>query len=88
MSQFMHAREYLEAGSVVVVSCSHQCNVRVMEDSDYASFKRGGRHNYYGGFFTRLPARIPVPHGGYWNTTIDLGGGSANIRCNVSYLKE
>ena len=32
MSNFIHSREYLHDGDVVVVSCDHQCNVRVMSD--------------------------------------------------------
>ncbi|MCL8351519.1 DUF1883 domain-containing protein [Acinetobacter baumannii] len=27
-----------------------------------------------------------VPHTGTWNVVIDLGGGRANIRYNLSYL--
>jgi hypothetical protein len=34
-----------------------------------------------------LPARIIVPYDGNWNVTIDLGGGGANIRYNIEYLK-
>ena len=87
MSNFIHAREYLHQGDVVIVQCSHQCNVRLMDDSDFHSFRSGGRHQYYGGFFDRLPARISVPSDGYWNTTIDLGGGRANISYSINYLK-
>ncbi len=87
MSDFIHAREYLHEGDVVIVNCSHQCNVRVMDDSNFSSFQRGGQNRYYGGFYKMLPARIVVPSDGYWNTTIDLGGGSANIRYNINYLK-
>ena len=87
MSNFIHSREYLSEGDVVIVECSHQCNMRVMDDSNFGSFRSGRSHRYYGGFYPRLPARIPVPHSGNWNVTIDLGGGSANIRYNVSYLR-
>jgi len=87
MSDFIHAREYLHAGDVVIVNCSHQCNVRVMDDSDFSSFRSGGGHHYHGGFYRMLPARIPVPSNGYWNTTIDLGGGSASIRYSINYFK-
>lgn len=87
MSDFIHSREYLKKDDIIVVDCDHQCNVRVMDDSDFSSFRSGGRHNYYGGFYQRLPARIAVPHDGYWNTTIDLGGGRANIRYNIGYIK-
>jgi hypothetical protein len=87
VSNFIHAREYLHQGDIVVVQCSHQCNVRIMDDSNFRSYQSGGRHTYYGGFFKMLPARITVPHDGEWNTTIDLGGGVADIRYNISYLK-
>ena len=87
MSDFIHSREYLHAGDVVIVQCSHQCNVRVMDDSNFQSFRNGGQHQYHGGFYKRLPARIAVPGNGYWNVTLDLGGGRANIRYNISYLK-
>ena len=87
MSNFIHAREYLHAGDIVVVQCSHQCNVRVMDDSNFSSYRSGGQHHYYGGFYQMLPARIAVPSNGYWNVTIDLGGGSANIRHSINFLK-
>lgn len=87
MSDFIHSREYLHEGDIVVVNCDHQCNVRVMDDSNFSSFQRGGRHNFYGGFYKMLPARIAVPNDGYWNTTIDLGGGRASILYNIGYIK-
>jgi hypothetical protein len=85
--RFVHAREYLSAGDVVVVQCSHQCNVRVMNDGDFSSFKNGRSHNYHGGHFKRLPARVEVPTSGFWNTTIDLGGSPSAFQYGVSYLK-
>jgi Domain of unknown function (DUF1883) len=88
MSNFIHAREYLHGGDVVIVNCSHQCNVRVMDDPNFSSFRNNGQHHYHGGFYKRLPARIVVPHDGEWNTTIDLGGGSAGIRYSINYLKK
>ncbi|KQZ00190.1 hypothetical protein ASD45_04480 [Pseudolabrys sp. Root1462] len=87
MSNFIHSREFLSAGDIVIVECDHQCNVRVMDDANFQDYRRGGQHRYYGGFYQRLPARIAIPHDGYWNTTIDLGGGRANIRYNIGYLK-
>jgi hypothetical protein len=87
MSNLIHSREYLHQGDIVIVNCDHQCNVRVMDDSNFNSYRSGGRHNYHGGFYRMLPARIPVPNDGYWNVTIDLGGGRANIRYSINYLK-
>jgi hypothetical protein len=69
--EFMHEREYLKRGDIVVVDCSHRCNVRLMTDSDFQSFRGGKSHRYYGGHYDRLPARIVVPDDGWWNVTLD-----------------
>lgn len=84
---FIHAQEHLNDGDVVRLDCDTQCNFRLMTDSNFSSYRRGGRHEYYGGFFTHFPATITAPHSGHWNVVIDLGGGRANIRYNLSYLK-
>jgi hypothetical protein len=83
----VHAREHLSAGATVRVDCDHQCNVMVMDDHNYAQYRRGrGGFNYHGGFYQRLPAGIRVPHSGYWNTVIDLGGRQARIRHSIHYI--
>jgi hypothetical protein len=85
--QFLHQREYLNHGDVVVVDCSHRCNIRLMSDSHFQSYRQGGSHRYYGSHYDRLSARIVVPNDGYWNITLDLGGGSASIRHRIGILK-
>jgi hypothetical protein len=84
---FLHTREYLEQGDIVVVECSHQCNVRLTTDTNFSKFKRGGAHEYFGGFYKMLPARIAAPSTGHWNITIDLGGGSGNIRHSINIIR-
>lgn len=81
---FLHKREHLNEGDIVEVDCSHQCNVRLTTDSQFSNFKNGRRHEYYGGAYERLPARIAVPHSGYWNITIDLGGRRAQISHSIT----
>lgn len=83
----IHAREYLDSGDIVVVDCDHQCNVLVMDDSNYRSYRSGQRYEYFGGFYKMLPARISVPQSDHWNTVIHLGGRNASIRYNIGYLK-
>ncbi|MHB8364853.1 MAG: DUF1883 domain-containing protein [Vulcanimicrobiaceae bacterium] len=77
---FIHGREYLDEEDIVVINCSHQCNVLVLDDASSASYRSGGRFEHRGGHHKRFPARISVPYTGNWNVTLDLGGGSANIR--------
>lgn len=86
--EFIHSREHLNGGDGVVVDSDTQCNVMLTDDSNFRSFKSGHRFTHYGGFFERFPARIAVPHSGYWNVTLDVGAGyRANIRYNISIIR-
>jgi hypothetical protein len=78
--EFIHSREYLNAGDVAVVISSHQCNVLLMDDTNFNSFRRGWQYRYHGGFCQQFPAKIPAPHSGNWNVVLHLGGGSAARR--------
>jgi hypothetical protein len=88
MSNFIHSREYLKAGDTVRLDCDTQCNFRITTDSEFSSFRRGGACRYYGGFYKSFPAAITAPHSGYWNVIIDLGGGRANIRYDLTVIKD
>jgi hypothetical protein len=87
MSDFIHSREYLEEGDLVVVNCDTQCNVMLLTDLDFESYRRRDSYHYHGGHFKMFPARIGVPSSGNWNIVLDLGGGQANIRYDFSYIK-
>ena len=69
--KFIHQREQLEEDDLVVITCSQPCNIRLMSDANFRSFKNRGRHSYHGGAFVSFPARIRVPSDGYWNITLD-----------------
>ena len=69
--KFIHQREHLEEGDTVVIHCSQPCNIRLMSDAHFRSFKNGGRHSYHGGAFKDFTARITAPSTGFWNITID-----------------
>jgi hypothetical protein len=83
---FIHAREWLDSNQHVRVMCDTQCNVLLMDDMNFAAYKRGAAHRYYGGFFKRFPAALVPPHAGPWNVTLDLAGGSANIRYSITVV--
>lgn len=85
---FLHKRMHLNAGDTVVVNCSHQCNILLTSDSNFSNYKKGASFTHHGGggFFKILPAHLVVPSSGNWNITIDLGGGSGNIRHSIDIL--
>lgn len=88
MSDFIHAREYLTAGSIVKLNCDTQCNFMIMTDSDFSNYRNRRSYHYYGGFCKMFPATIAVPHNDNWNVVIDLGGRRANITYSISYIKK
>lgn len=69
--KFIHQREHLSEDDLVVINCSQPCNIRLMSDANFRSFKNGGRHSYHGGAFIKFPAKIRAPSSGFWNITID-----------------
>ena len=86
---FIHSREYLSGGDTVVVKVSHKCNVKLMTDREFDKYKNGFKHEFVGGFYTKSPIELTVPHVGNWNVAIDLGPGKTaqGMKYNVSFLK-
>ena len=87
MANFVHAQQKLAKGDVVVVQCSHQCNVLLMDDQNFELYRTRQKHQFYGGRYTHFPARLPVPETGHWNVVIDLGGRQATIQHTISYIR-
>jgi Domain of unknown function (DUF1883) len=74
--EHIRGREHLNSGQSVRVDCDTQCNIMVMDDTNYNRYRSGRDLNYYGCFYEWFPATITPPHAGYWNVVIDL-------RCDV-----
>ena len=78
---------YLKGGEVVEITLKgNAANVKLMNSSNFSSYKSGRRHTYYGGHVTRSPHRISVPNSGNWYVTVDLGGYSGRVNSAVRVL--
>ena len=78
---------HLSAGEIVEVTLSGSAaNVRLMDSSNYQSFKNGRQHRYYGGLATHSPARLQIPNSGYWYLTVDLQGLRGSVRTSLRVL--
>jgi hypothetical protein len=76
-----------KAGQIVQVTLhGNAANVRLMDSSNFQSYRNGRQHRYYGGHFTRSPARITIPSNGHWHITVDLGGYNGQVRSSISVL--
>ena len=75
----------LKRGEMVEVTLTSGANVRLMDSSNFNSYKNGRKHRYYGGLAKKSPIRIPVPNSGHWYVAVDMQGlrGSTNASVRV-----
>jgi hypothetical protein len=76
----------LSGGEVVQVTLANAANVRLLDDANFASYRRGSQHRHYGGYVTKSPYAIRVPEPGHWHLVLDLGGYAGQIRSSVRVL--
>jgi len=55
-------------------------NIRLMDSSNFSSYKSGRRHKYQGGLVKRSPYRLQVPRSGHWHVTVDMVGLRGTVR--------
>ncbi|MDE2988015.1 MAG: DUF1883 domain-containing protein [Chloroflexota bacterium] len=76
-----------ERGEVVEVTLSgNAANVRLLDSSNYQSYKNGRQHTYRGGLAKQSPVRLPIPHSGRWYVTVDMQGLRGQTRSSVRVL--
>jgi hypothetical protein len=85
--KFLHYEFDLTSADVVEVTLDRQANVILLDDINFASFRRGGRYKYLGGLAKVSPMRIGVPIAGHWNLVINLGGYSGTVNAAVRIIK-
>jgi hypothetical protein len=78
---------HLSAGSVVEVTLSGSAaNVRLMDSSNFSSYKSGRNHRYHGGLAKSSPVRLPVPSSGTWHVTVDMQGLRGSVRSGIRVI--
>lgn len=81
---FLHYDLQLSHHDVVVVTLDKQANVQLMDDFNFAKYKRGEQFRYYGGLAKQSPVRINAPTPGHWHLTVDLGGYAGTVHASVN----
>lgn len=74
------------AGEIVEVTLRNAANVRLMDSSDFQSYRSGRRHRYIGGHVTQSPYRITIPYASNWYVALDLGGRAGTINYGMRVL--
>lgn len=76
-----------QRGNVVEVTLSGSAaNVRLLDGSNFQSYRSGRQHRYYGGLMERSPAHIPVPHSGHWHLVVDMQGLRGQTRSSIRII--
>ena len=86
--QFTHYKlGHVAGGTVVEVTLQGSAaNVRLMDNSNFNSYKAGRRHRYYGGLAKRSPVRLKVPHSGTWHVAVDMQGLRGTVRSGIHVI--
>ena len=84
---FLHYEVDTDDGDVIEVTLDRQANVRVLDGSNFSSFRSGRRHTYVGGLAKLSPIRLAAPHAGRWHVVVDLGGYAGTVRAGVRVLR-
>lgn len=85
--QFIHTNlGYHQRGEIVEVTLTAGANVRLMDSSNFSSYKNGHQHRYYGGLAKRSPIRLAIPNSGHWHVAVDMQGLIGSTRASVRIL--
>lgn len=78
---------FRKRGEIVRVTLrGNAANVRLMDSSNFSSYKRGRQHRFYGGSVRRSPVNLQIPRSGHWHVCVDLGGLPGRIQAGVDVL--
>lgn len=64
----------LRAGTVIEVTLSAVCNVRLMSPWNFQAFKEVLKHQFIGGVARRSPIKLTIPETGPWHLVVDMEG--------------
>lgn len=81
---FIHYEFDAGPGQNVQITLDKQANVRLLDPTNFNSYRNGQKHTYYGGLATRSPVTISIPHQGHWHVVIDLGGNAGTVRASIN----
>lgn len=87
MQFIQHDLGYRKTGEIVeVILSGNSANVRLMDSSNFQSYKSGRQHRFYGGRATKSPVRLQIPHSGTWYVAVDMMGLGGSVRSSARVL--
>lgn len=75
------------AGEIVEISLSgNAANVRLLDSSNFSSYRNGRNHRYIGGLARKSPVRLQIPSSGHWHVAVDMTGLRGQVRSSARIL--
>ncbi len=68
------------------VTLSAGANVRLLDNTNFQRYRRGGRHEYFGGLARSSPVRIAIPRSGHWHSVVDMQGLRGSTRAGFRVI--
>ncbi len=84
---FIHYEIDADDGDVVEVTLDRQANVRILDGTNFSSYRAGRRYRYAGGLAARSPVLVPAPGAGHWHVVVDLQGYVGKVRAALRVLR-
>lgn len=85
--QFIHTDlGQRKKGEIIEVTLTNGANVRLMDSSNFSSYKNGRQHRYTGGLAKRSPIRLQIPNSGHWHVAVDMQGLRGSTKASVQVL--
>jgi hypothetical protein len=86
-TQFIHSDlGNRQAGDVVEITLSSGANVRLLDSSNFNSYRNGRQHRFVGGLARKTPVRLRVPNSGHWHVTVDMQGLRGSVRAGFRVI--
>jgi hypothetical protein len=85
--QFIHTDlGFRQRGEIVEITLTSGANVRLMDSSNFSSYKSGRQHRCHGGLAKQSPIRLAIPNSGHWHVAVDMQGLKGSTRASVRVL--
>ncbi len=82
-----HDLGYRQAGEVVEVNLAgNAANVRLLDSTNFSSYKSGRRHRYIGGLAKKSPVRLAIPSSDTWYVAVDMMGLRGSVRSSARMM--
>jgi hypothetical protein len=74
-------------GEIVgIMLAGNAANVRLMDTSNFSSYRNGRRYRCIGGLAKRSPVRLRIPRSGRWHVVVDMAGLGGSTRSSARVL--